>query len=87
MTRFHEQIKIAMGEDYFHPNYEKYIGCENDWLLQDYKDFCECMEAGFIIQELGDCFVINHQHIENWSAYGAEHFYIEKFITKKIEEK
>ncbi len=79
MTRFHEQINEAIGDDKFNPNYDKYIGYNDDWILQDYKDFCDCMEAGFIIQECGDCFIINKDHIEAWRSYGADNYYYKRW--------
>ena len=67
MVRFHEQMKDRDTD--IEPN--------NDWTLDDYKDFHICVKRGYLVQDgYGkNSFMIN----EEWDYEEAPDFYKETF--------
>ena len=59
MTRFHDQMKPAREE------YQSVFPDDN-WTLQDYKDFTYCIRVGYLVQEDSYAsFIINPE----WDGY------------------
>ena len=67
MTRFHEQMKKVRNEN------EDYndVFSNDDWTIQDYRDFFWCIEKGYLVQaDFKNTFIIN----EEWE--GEDIYYV-----------
>ena len=76
MTRFHEQMKKVRNdvEDYYD------VSSNDDWTIQDYRDFFWCVEEDYLVQawDRKNSFMIN----EEWEG---EDVYAIEFLEEEEE--
>ncbi len=81
---FHTQMKILRYD--YNKGCINFISPSDDWDLQDYKDFMDCINNGYLIQECGYSFRLNRGHRNVEEFLDHEDWYAENYINDIRDE-
>jgi len=81
---FHTQMKILRYD--YNKGCRNFISPSDDWDLQDYKDFMDCINNGYLIQECGYSFRLNRGHRNVEEFLDHEDWYAENYINDIRDE-
>jgi len=80
---FHTQMKILRYD--YNKGCRNFISPSDDWDLQDYKDYVDCINNGYLEQYCGKSFWINLEH-EDGDICDHEDYYAINYINDIREE-